>query len=322
MHSILTFVMRGRVHVITACAVCSVLSLILFPLNYVSGALLGLAVLRNGGFEGALVLLGSAALGGAFMWATLDTARPILYLVLMSWAPIWAVALVLRNTHAQGLSVGVGAFIVGLSVTGLRLFLGDPTQWWTATLTEFMTLLDMPDEWERLAGEIAPYMTGVVASGLVLGIAVMLLLARCWHSILDHPGGFGEEFREFRLPTGVGYAMIAFAVIAWASEGAPAHLAFEWLMIYFIVYLLQGLSLVHLVVRWRNASVAWLAGLYVGLALIPQPSTMLAFGLAFIGFSDTWIDYRRRIGALGGGGGGGSGSGSGGQGPTDLERKE
>jgi len=52
--------MRGRVHVITACAVCSVVSLLLFPFNYVSGALLALETLRNGAVEGALVLVGSA----------------------------------------------------------------------------------------------------------------------------------------------------------------------------------------------------------------------------------------------------------------------
>ena len=76
MRSVLTFVMRGRVHVITACAVCSVFSLLLFPFNYLSGALIGLAALRHGALEGALVLLGSTVLGGAFMFAAIETFRP------------------------------------------------------------------------------------------------------------------------------------------------------------------------------------------------------------------------------------------------------
>ena len=88
MRSVLTFVMRGRVHVVTACAVCSVFSLLplLFLFNYVSGALLGLATLRNGAAEGALVLVGSTVLGGAFMYAAIDTFRPALVLALLSWS--------------------------------------------------------------------------------------------------------------------------------------------------------------------------------------------------------------------------------------------
>ena len=296
MRSVLTFVMRGRVHVITACAVCSVLSLLLFPFNYVSGALIGLATLRNGAVEGALVLAGATVLGGAFMFAAVDTFRPALYLALLSWAPLWLLAFVLRQTRSQGSALAAGGLILAAAVVVVRLYLGDTAAWWTEVLDEFFSRFVFGGDWGPFIDRIAPLMTGVVAAGALLGLAVTLMLARWWHAVLDRPGGFGEEFRALRMPTYSGYAAIVLSAVAWFGSGWIANLAYEWLMILLVLFGLQGVALVHYVVKRRNASVAWLAGLYVALAIMPQPASEVALGLALAGLSDTWVDYRRRFG--------------------------
>ena len=296
MRSVLTFVMRGRAHVITACAVCSVLSLIAFPLNYVSGALIGLATLRNGAAEGALVLLGSTVLGGVFMFVAIDTFRPALFLALLSWLPLWGLAIVLRETRSQGTALAVGGLVLAAAVLAARLYLGDPTVWWTRVLDEFFSGIPYLGDWRPFIDRIAPLMTGVVAAGALLGLAVTLLLARWWHAVLDQPGGFGEEFRALRLPRHSGYAALALCAVAWFASGWASTLAFDWLMTLVVLFGLQGIALVHYVVKRRNASVAWLAGLYVALAIMPQPASGVALGLALAGLSDTWVDYRRRFG--------------------------
>ena len=299
MRSVLTFVMRGRVHVITACAVCSVFSLLLFPFNYVSGALLGLATLRSGAVEGALVLLGSTVLGGAFMFAAIDTFRPALLLALLSWTPLWALAIVLRQTRSQGAALAVGGLLLVAATVAARMYLGDPTAWWTKVLEDFFSWLSVSSDWGPFIDRIAPLMTGVVAAGALLGLAVTLLLARWWHAVLDRPGGFGEEFRALRMPKHSGYAALVLGAVAWLGSGWASNLAHEWLMILVVLFGLQGVALVHYVVKWRNASVAWLAGLYVALAIMPQPASEVVLGLALAGLSDTWVDYRRRFGTGG-----------------------
>ena len=296
MRSVLTFVMRGRVHVVTACAVCSVFSLLLFPLNYVSGALLGLATLRNGAVEGAVVLLGSTVLGGAFMFAAIETFRPAVLLALLSWIPLWLIAIVLRQTRSQGAALAAAGLLLAAAVVVVRLYLGDPIAWWTRVLEEFFSWISVSSDWGPFIDRIAPLMTGVVAAGALLGLAVTLMLARWWHAVLDRPGGFGEEFRALRMPRHSGYAALVLLAVAWFADGSMSHLAYEWLMILIVLFGLQGIALVHYVVRRRNASVAWLAGLYVALAIIPQPASEVALGLALAGLSDTWIDYRRRFG--------------------------
>ena len=296
MHSVLTFAMRGRVHVITACAVCSVFSLLVFPLNYVSGALLGLATLRNGAVEGALVLIGSTVLGGAFMYVAIDTFRPAVLLALLSWTPVWVLSIVLKHTRSQGVSLAAGGLILAAAIVVVRIFLGDPTAWWTRVLDEFFSWLSASSDWGPFIDRIAPMMTGVVAAGALLGLAVTLMLARWWHAILDRPGGFGEEFRALRMPRYSGYAALVLCAVAWLADGWPSHLSYEWLMILIVLFGLQGIALAHYVVRRRNASVAWLVGLYVALAIMPQPASEVVLCLALVGLSDTWIDYRRRFG--------------------------
>ena len=292
--------MQGRVQVITACAVCSVLSLILFPFHYVSGALLGLATLRNGALEGALVLIGSTLLGGAFMFAAIDTARPAGILALLSWAPVWAAAIVLRRTHSQGTALAAAGLILASAVVVVRLLLGDPTPWWTNVLEGFFSWISESNDWGAFIDRIAPLMTGFVAAGALLGLAVTLMIARWWHAVLDRPGGFGEEFRELRLPTAAGYAALAFAGLAWFASGPLGDLAYEWLMILAVLFGLQGIALAHYTVKRRSASSAWLVGGYVALAVMPQPSAAVALALALVGLSDTWLDYRRRFGKGGG----------------------
>ena len=296
MRSVLTFVMRGRVHVITACAVCSVFSLLLFPFNYVSGALLGLATLRNGAVEGALVLLGSTVLGGAFMFAAIDTFRPALFLALLSWVPLWVLAIVLRQTRSQGAALAAGGLILAAAIVVVRQYLGDPAAWWARVLDELFSWLSFSGDWEPIIDRIAPLMTGIVAAGALLGLAVTLILARWWHAVLDRPGGFGEEFRALRMPRYSGYAALVLCAVAWFGGGWVSDLAREWLMILVVLFGLQGVALVHYLVKRRNASVAWLAGLYVALAIIPQPASGVVLGLALAGLSDTWVDYRKRFG--------------------------
>ena len=60
------------------------------------------------------------------------------------------------------------------------------------------------------------------------------------------------------------------------------------------LYVVQGIAVAHALVKYRQASSGWLVGLYVLVVLLP-PLAMIF--LSVTGFSDTWLDYRRRYGA-------------------------
>lgn len=304
MRSVLALVMQRRVHAITACAVCLALSLIVFPLHYVSGALVGLATLRNGSFEGGVVLIASMVLAGAFLFVAIDTARPAAILALLTWVPAWLLASVLRSSGSQGQALAAGGLVMMVAVLAIFALFGDPAGWWREMLVEILDLLPgVSADLDPFVDRMAPLMTGIVAAGTLVGIAVTLLLARWWHAVLDQPGGFGEEFRALRLPAALAWATPVLAAAAWAlADGAAGRLAFAWLLIALTLFALQGLALVHALVKRRGASVGWLAALYVALFIMPQPSGAVALALVLAGLSDTWLDYRARAGGAGSGG--------------------
>jgi len=61
-----------------------------------------------------------------------------------------------------------------------------------------------------------------------------------------------------------------------------------------VMYTFQGIAMVHGLVAARAASAGWLVTMYLVLILLP-PTAVIALSAA--GFSDTWVDYRRRWGA-------------------------
>jgi uncharacterized protein YybS (DUF2232 family) len=60
-----------------------------------------------------------------------------------------------------------------------------------------------------------------------------------------------------------------------------------------VVYILQGLAVVHAVVHSRQVHRGWLIGLYMVL-LMAAPEMMPV--LALLGWMDAWIDVRARVG--------------------------
>ena len=69
-------------------------------------------------------------------------------------------------------------------------------------------------------------------------------------------------------------------------------LATALLMIGIILFLFQGLSIVHGVVAARHLSRHWIAGVYMALFIFTHVIGPL---LALFGLLDTWFDVRRRL---------------------------
>ena len=214
MRAFASYIMRGRFQAITVSAVCAALCLLFPPLSYISGAVIGLVTLRNGPLEGVFVIGGSVLLAGAFTAVMIRSPYPILVFAIVTWIPIWILAMVLRTRQSQGLALTVGVLVGALGVFALNVALDSPAAWWRELLDQAVlqtvkqSQLDVDAQTlDRLASaldDVAPLMTGLVAAGTVFGLFFTLLLARWWHALLDNPGGFGREFRALRIDRRVG----------------------------------------------------------------------------------------------------------------------
>jgi hypothetical protein len=309
MKALAEYIVRGRWQAVLVTAACGAMTFMLPPfstmLNYLAAATVALVTLHVGLLQGLQVLLIAAAVTMLFYQLLGMHFVVVAVMVLLLWLPCWALAAVLQVTRrldrALMAAVLFGAAIL-LAVYG---YLGDPVPWWIERLQALQEMLDsaglpvtnLSDE--ELLHDVAALMTGLVLASLLIGVLGSLMLARWWQSRLVHPGAFRDEFCSLRLGYPAGLLTLAIMLAARFVSGSAGELIAQLAMIMLVPYLLVGLAVAHSLVRQTGRSSAWLAVVYVLLALIPQATLLLAGG----GLLDTWVDFRRRVQAKDSGGG-------------------
>jgi hypothetical protein len=254
-----------------------------------------LVTLRQGAREGLLVA-GVAGLGsGVLAWLALGTPWPGLGFLAVLWAPLWALALVLRVTRNLALTAQGAALIGLLILLGLHLATEDPAAYWVgileplrASLVEGGVIAEAASQ--ALIEGLSRWMTGAFAASLYVQFLLALLLGRWWQAVLYNPGGFGAEFRGLRLSPVLGYAALALVGLRlWQPE---AIWGFELLVLILPLLLLQGLAVVHGIRHSLGAGLGWLVALYVLLVVAMPYAEVLVSGL---GLADLWLDVRGRV---------------------------
>ena len=290
-----SFIMRGRSQAALVAAVFAILSL-LFPLTgMLSSATLALATLRQGPVEGLLVGLFAGLASGLFAFAALGSPMPALGFALALWLPVWALAVMLRNSGSPALTVTT-AGLMGLAILiGLKVGVADPAAYWAELmepvrqgLIEGGILTDA--EGQALILEVARWMTGAFAATFYFQALLALFLGRWWQSLLYNPGGFGAEFRDLRLGKGLGVlglALMAFILVMGENQWAA-----DLLILITPLFLLQGLALIHWLVKAMQANRGWLIGLYALFLLALPHAQVLTAGL---GLADIWVNVRAKV---------------------------
>jgi hypothetical protein len=271
-----------------------VLSLIIPPIGIFGGAAIALITLRIGWKQGLLyTLLGSAVLAIATYLLKHDAPLGV-NAGLMGWLPIVIFATVLAQTGSwqRTLQALLATALIGLLL--FHLYQPDPALFWQATLEQLKPLLKdayklSSTELDELIVSMAGWMTGVFAAAITVSIALAILLARHWQSMLYHPGGFGEEFRQLRIGKIFALIMIACIVLAIITSN---RIAIEILIIAVGIFMLQGIALVHSVVHQLEMKPVWLIALYVLLFILLVQMFVL---LAAFGIIDNFVDFRRKI---------------------------
>lgn len=311
MRAFVAYVLRGRTQAITVAALLATVALLLPMLGYLSGAVIGyfsgavigLISLRYGAMEGALVTLGAVALSAVFVLLVAGNPLPVMVFMAVTLLPVWLIAVVLRLTASQGMALLMAGLLGMVAVLGVHFSLADPAAWWRALLeqmiqratTEGAEALTLPAEGdvEQILNILAPMMTGLMVAGTLIGLMLTVFLARWWHALVDNPGGFGQEFRALRIDRRFAPVAIVIALLAAAANQLTGGVALDLLWIVIILYLFQGLALMHDIATRRMASIGWLITLYVLLLLLPLQMILL---LALAGLGDTWLDLRTRFG--------------------------
>jgi hypothetical protein len=277
--------------------VSALLSLILPPLSYLSGAAVALVTLRMGLQQGLLLILGAAVAVGLFGLLVLQNPAAGVVFGFALWLPVWGMAVSLRRTARPARSLILAMLFGVMAVLAFHLGTDNPAQWWYGTLQDTLKqTINQLTEAERTQllenlKVIANLMTGVSAAALSASLIGCLMLGRWWQAALYNPGGFGGEFRRIRL--GRPLSLIALVMVG-VSSLAGAQLVYQDMVVVLMVpFTVQGLAVIHAVAKQRNAHYGWLAGMYILLFIATGQMVLL---LAFAGAVDNWFDFRSFVG--------------------------
>jgi hypothetical protein len=295
MKALAGYVMRGPWQATGATALFGGLGWLLPPVAVFSSAAVGLVTLRLGARDGLTVVAGATLLLGLLAYGGFGAFEPAIGQCLLIWLPVVAVAMALRYTQSQGTMLLTAGVIAGFFALGLRILVRDADAWWRDVATK--VLKEAPAMADSLAPQltvdaIAPYLNGMAAASVLLNLALSVLLARWWQSVLFNPGGFRQEFYELRLPVRLAWLFLvnALVILAMQRAGSSGGYGMDVFVLLMSMYVFQGLALAHYYRGRRNASLLWLTAIYGGL-LVVAPQMLILLGA--VGLTDSVIDFRR-----------------------------
>ena len=289
-------VMRGRTQAIMLATMFSVLSLILPPLSYFSGAIVALVTLRKSTQEGFLIFLSAGVAVAIISYFSLGNSMIALVYAGAVWIPVWLLAQILRATISLSKTLVFAGGFGLLVVIGFHVVLGNPIEWWQGILDQmFMQAAQQSQELDAtglnsMSEMAAQVMTGIIAATFVLSLVGSLLLGRWWQAVLFNPGGFQGEFHALSLNKLVA-GLIAATALGAIFTGSGSFVA-DLAAVVITLASIYGLSLIHDWINSTEVNRMWLTAIYL-LLLIFTFQVMAA--LAFLACLNAWLDMRKNF---------------------------
>jgi uncharacterized protein YybS (DUF2232 family) len=293
------FILKGYSQAALVAAAMAMLGLILPPFAWISGAAIALITLVGGHRQGILVTAIAAIGTAVFAGIIISAPEFAAWFVLLIWLPVLMLAVVLRNTVSLVLCIQLLAGVSLLGIVILYQFFPDLGEFWRPSLEMMASEMlvqseDALDEaqLQQVIDNVIRILPGFLASSFMIGTLLSLYLARWWQATIYNPGGFGKEFRALNLGKTTALIAMAIALVATLVEGqALADTFYAMMLVVFMLYLNQGLAVLHAVIAGKQLNAVWLYLVYILMFFIPHIVVLLAMA----GLADTWIDFRRRL---------------------------
>ena len=291
MKALAAYVMKGRSQAALFSSLFAVLSMILPPLSYISGAIVALVTMRRGIGEGGLIAVIATLALAVMSQVSAGNMFVAMVFAMMIWLPVWILAVVLRKTISLPLTLAVATVLVIVVMLVFHIAVGDTVMWWREVLDKvFAEALEQPGmgDMSFVLENTPRFMTALMATAFFISMVASVMLARWWQAVLYNPGGFQQEFHGIRLDKTI--AMIGGLVFVWAAISSEVGgIATDLAIVIGVYASVSGMALVHHWVVTTKANKGWLILMYLLLAFVaPQ---ILVF-LAILGFVDAWLNAR------------------------------
>ena len=300
------YLLSSNTHASTVALILAALSFWGIPTAFLALIILGLVALVKGPRAGLIVLawaiLPALCMLYLHQWAFLDGIAVLRSILVL------ALALLLRSKNSWHLVLEVSVGIGLLIVFGFHLFVPDVAHWWAESLKTYLANMDLhqalnmtQEQVQGLLSQALPYMTGLLVTGTLIGVFLLLIMARWWQKLVQYSErSLGQEFSAIRMmPWDAGVILVAVIGCLLAQ-----NLALDCLPILLFPFVVTGLSVVHYGAN-RKKSESLLGGmnltktlkvilliLYVGLIFVPW---VLVGILALVGLIDSGFNIRQYV---------------------------
>lgn len=283
--------MRGRTQAIIAASTLALFSLKFPPISILSLAAVALVTLRLGAVEGIYLQIGAGMAAALLGFFALDNYQFALLYALLLWLPVWLIAVILRVSRQLSMAVEVAVFIGMLGVAGFYLFVGDPPTLWAGFLEVMVKQTSAPvADMQDWIDNFSRYMTGMFAAGAVFSLLFGLFLGRWWQALLFNPGGFKQEFLQLNTSPKLAISSIVVLAVAFFAGGTVSEVAWNMVILLFVLYTVTGTSVLHVVFAQTKMSRYAVPMFYITLFLLPQ----VLPPVAVIGLIDAWLNIRKK----------------------------
>jgi uncharacterized protein YybS (DUF2232 family) len=269
-------------------------TLVLSPFGVLSGAAIALVTLAAGLVPGSRALLASLA-GAALLAVFTDQWSAFGLALLEFWLPAFALAVVLGASASLSrmLQVATGLMLGALML--VYLWIDSPQAFWLETMRQLLEswqaqgLVIEPQAASLLVEQLPAVLTMLVAMGLLMVWISMVLLARWWQTRLYDMTPFSTKFQAIALGNSLaGLMALMLVLVLFMPEQSLIQ---DALGVLSLVFMLQGLALIHFWQSVKNVSKGWLILIYVLLGVLPQMMMMVAT----LGWLENWINWRDKI---------------------------
>lgn len=279
MRALAEFIMRGR----TQAAVVAVLGT---AVPVLTPATIALVSLRKGIGNGLLILLWG--LLPMLISLAMGQMQPLMPILAISGLVVtYVTALILRNSVSWPYTL-MG--LVALSTLAALLQLAlvpDLLAQLTASLAEFVKQLFSEVEPSTVEMPGQTFVVGMIAYVTAMGSLFGVIVGRWWQAALYNPGGFAEEFQQFRLNSL--QAVVCMAAAIYCLTQSPDYRS--WATLFVLPLLVMGVAIVHRFVAVKRMGTPWLVGFYVLVFLLDVVAQLLVI----VAFLDTWLNFRGRF---------------------------
>lgn len=269
-------------------------TLVLSPFGVLSGAAIALVTLAAGLVLGSRALLASLA-GAALLAVFTDQWSAFGLALLEFWLPAFALAVVLGASASLSRMLQVATGLMLGALVLVYVWIDSPQAFWLETMRQLLEdwqaqgLAIEPQAASLLVEQLPAVLTMLVAMGLLMVWISMVLLARWWQTRLYDMTPFSTEFQAIALGNSLaGLMALMLVLVLFMPEQSMIQ---DALGVLSLVFMLQGLALIHFWQSVKKVSKGWLILVYVLLGVLPQMMMMVAT----LGWLENWINWRDKI---------------------------